>query len=189
MPQIHTLLHVSDAEPAERIDPELPLYSQIMRQIPCPKPHFLISAAHTESFAEAFDIFPKIPLSRKEDHLYSEPGRQERQIQHDLRPGHILVYQINAVPRGITQLKFVVARAARAASHMADDSLRDKIIAVAGDPCTVRNVDILQISKMRLVEQTDLIKNFSAIDRRSGAGRENLALCPIPFCRLPCPRI
>ena len=67
-------------------------------------------ATQSEAFADATYVLFSETFQRKESCLDQKTGYKKRQIQYDLRRGHVFINQIYTVPRGILYLEVIIYR-------------------------------------------------------------------------------
>ena len=153
---------------------QLQLDGHIVSKVAEPEGDFFLFRESLESLLQSFPVvFAEADL-RKEEGFDKPSKSQGHAVENQLRQGHVLVVEVNAVPCGQLYFEGIVLGTASAAAHMIDKGSGAVHVLIAVDLCPVSHIDVLQVGEVGLVKVSDLLEGGAAVDGGSGAGGEDL---------------
>ena len=164
----------------EGVGDQLQLDLNVVSQMAEPEGDFFLFRESLESLLQSFPVVFAKSDFHKEDSFDQPAQGQGHAVEDQLRQGHVLVVEVNAVPCGQLYFEGIVLGTAGAAAHMVDKGSGAVDVLIAIDLCPVSHIDVLQVGEVGFVEVSDFLEGGAAVDGGSGAGCEDLIrLCVV----------
>ena len=152
------------------IPDQLPLDLTVMGKMRRLKGNLFLRGKGADPLGQSLSVIFAVTDPDKKGIFNQIAQEKEGTVQQKLQKRHIFVIQINTVAGGQLYLEGIIFGTTGSAAYMKDQGGGTVAVLISVDPCTISDVNILQIGEVAFIKESDTLKGISAVDGGSGAG-------------------